>query len=85
MSSRTENLYAEPPMRGKPPAFGEHIGTFRNEWRQRTVYIYNHPTDAGCVVTCGVPFAPIGAEWIWTTEPRATFAQYIGSFNKVYR
>ena len=35
---------------------GKYLGRFINEWRQRTVAIYEHPTNAFKVITVGRPF-----------------------------
>ena len=35
---------------------GEYIGKFINRWRQRTVLVYRHPSDATLLVTVGQPF-----------------------------
>lgn len=32
------------------------IGFLDNHWRRRRVTVYEHPTDAGMVITVGVPF-----------------------------
>jgi len=36
------------------------IHTFVNEWRQRWVYIHEHPTDEAKVITMGYPMAAGG-------------------------
>lgn len=36
------------------------IHGFRNEWRQRHVYIHAHPTDETKVITMGYPLAASG-------------------------
>jgi len=36
------------------------LHTFRNEWRQRQVYIYEHPTDTDKVITMGYQIAASG-------------------------
>lgn len=65
------------------------IGAFRNDWRQRWVSIYADPTDPTMVVTVGVPFPgtvnDVNNSIVYTHEPRADFATYIGSFNKVFK
>ena len=61
----------------------EAIGKFRNEWRQREVYIFANPNDATMVVTVGYPFD--GSTPVICDEPRAAVAEYIGTFDKVYR
>jgi len=35
---------------------GKFLGTFQNEWRQRTVEIFEHITDQALVITVGRPF-----------------------------
>ena len=59
------------------------IGKFRNEWRQREVYIFANPNDPTMVVTVGYPFD--GSTPIIADEPRSLFTAYIGSFDKVFR
>jgi len=61
---------------------GQRIGAYRNEWRRRTVYIYDHPTDPARVITQGVPFD--SDEHIWTDEPRDLYRRYIGTDYQVY-
>jgi hypothetical protein len=60
----------------------EAIGRFRNEWRQRDVYIFANPNDADQVVTVGYPFT--GAAPIICDEARSLYARYIGRFDGVY-
>jgi hypothetical protein len=65
------------------PPHGAKIGWFRNEWRQRDVTIYDHPTDPALVVTCGEPHAGLASDQpVWTVEPRERFAKYIGKFDQ---
>jgi hypothetical protein len=59
----------------------EAIGKFRNNWRQRDVYIFAKPNDPNMVVTVEYPFDG-GAPFI-SHEPRALFTRYIGTFDKV--
>jgi len=70
------------------PEHGALVGSFRNQWRNRIVRIYAHPTDATLVVTCGILLRPTPMQEsqgvIWTTEPRDLYARYIGTFDKVY-
>jgi hypothetical protein len=80
---------------------GELIGAFRNDWRGRWVRIFEDTNDPMMVYTegtlirqhtCHSPSRRAAdcpacnpAEAIHTHEPRADFAAYIGSFNKVYK
>ena len=35
---------------------GKYIGYFVNKWRQRTVAVFEHPTDPDLIVSVGRPF-----------------------------
>lgn len=61
----------------------EAIGKFRNDWRQREVYIFDHPNDPAMVVTVGYPYN--GSAPIITDEPRKTYAYWIGRFDGRYQ
>ncbi len=34
------------------------LGTYKNNWRERTVTLWSHPTDETKVISVGVPFNP---------------------------
>jgi hypothetical protein len=79
---------------------GPLIGGFRNEWRQRTVQIFEDTENPDMVYTeghriafhtCHIPGnsrpcpACTPGEAIHTHEPRELYTAYIGSYNKVFR
>lgn len=71
-------------MQPETPTPGAMIGAFRNDWRRRHVTIYDHPTHRHHVITRGRSFDQPAPD-VWTVEPRADYAQYIGTLDKVYR
>jgi hypothetical protein len=67
---------------GETLSLGCRIGSFRTNWRQRDVDIYDHPTDKDSVVTVGTGFG--GGTNCTAIEPRASYHAAIGTFGKVF-
>ena len=70
---------------------GKLIGAFTNRWRGRAVRIFEDTADPAMVYTEGRPLwgvedrEPLDqGKVIATHERRELFADYIGSFGKVY-
>jgi hypothetical protein len=64
------------------------IHTFRNEWRQRWVYIHKHPTDETKVVTMGYPMAASGGVALVSPviciEDKKAYEQILSRKQKVF-
>ena len=62
------------------------IGVLLNKWRQRLVFVYEHPTDKNLVVSVGYPTDtdqnPTKGEPIVCVEPRRDWARAISAFPK---
>ena len=58
------------------------IGRLRNDWRQRHVTVYDHPTDPDQVISVGVPFD--GSKPIVCEEPRSAYREVIAHYPKLY-
>lgn len=68
----SENITIET-IKGKPV-----IGLLKNNWRQRHVTIYDHPTNPEMVVSVGVPFN--NTEQIVCVEERTAYARVISRY-----
>ena len=61
---------------------GNKIGVMRNNWRQRTVDVYEDLDDASKVVTIGTPFE--GGKPVQCHEARADWKTTIACFPRTY-
>lgn len=80
---------ADPPGNNSTPWPLDLIRSFtllfrvKNEWRQRMVEVYQHPTNPGQVVSVGVPFTCADTAAIIAAEDRSGFPYPYGP-SKVY-
>jgi hypothetical protein len=74
--ANSENITLET-VKGKPV-----IGRLKNNWRQRDVTVYDHPTNPNMVVSVGVPFGSSEKDAVVCVEEREAFARVINLYPK---